>query len=32
VEIRPVGKIQERVAKFDERSNFLIEGWEESLY
>jgi CRISPR-associated endoribonuclease Cas6 len=28
VEIRPVGRIQERVAKFDERSNFPIKGWE----
>jgi CRISPR-associated endoribonuclease Cas6 len=28
VEIRSVGKIQERVARFDERSNFPIKGWE----
>ena len=28
VEIRPLGKVWERVAKFDEKSNFPIKGWE----
>ncbi|MDR2180110.1 MAG: CRISPR-associated endoribonuclease Cas6 [Synergistaceae bacterium] len=28
VEIRPWGKVWERVAKFDEKSNFPIKGWE----
>jgi CRISPR-associated endoribonuclease Cas6 len=31
VEIRPVGKIWERVARFDEKSNFPIKGWEEEF-
>ncbi|MDR1579313.1 MAG: CRISPR-associated endoribonuclease Cas6, partial [Synergistaceae bacterium] len=28
VEIRPSGKARERVAKFDEKSNFPIKGWD----
>jgi CRISPR-associated endoribonuclease Cas6 len=28
VEVRPLGKVWERVAKFDEKSNFPIKGWE----
>jgi CRISPR-associated endoribonuclease Cas6 len=28
VEIRPSGKVFERVAKFDEKSNFPIKGWQ----
>jgi CRISPR-associated endoribonuclease Cas6 len=28
VEVRPLGKVWEQVAKFDEKSNFPIKGWE----
>jgi CRISPR-associated endoribonuclease Cas6 len=27
VEVRPLGKVREQVAKFDEKSNFPIKGW-----